>query len=348
VTTRLFAQENRCTPPGSRARTAARCCACGSGSAAAASSRSLISGSPPTPNSCTSVRGSNPSSHDVPAYWWSNIAVEQSPGTRVLVPADQAWRFGYGKTLDLIGIPEYDGVDLSYPMRQRRAVDFFFELAPDQRPWIAALDADGNGLVQASTAGCADSSCSSGVRQGRTPLEEWLSPGLGGHGYAEIQAGLARTQMEHLRLPAATSWHWLEAYGRLDADPQVVHSEDWNAARAGVGAVLESLLSATELTEREQAWLAIADVPTGRWWRGMDCSKRRRTTSWSGTTAVSPGGSPMIASGCSRPGGRRPGSMPGPIPRCGRTADSSSPSSGAAFSATRSLSRHLLNSIVRT
>ncbi|MDX6291062.1 MAG: hypothetical protein QOH50_137 [Kribbellaceae bacterium] len=83
-------------------------------------------------------------------------------------------------------------------MRHRRAVDFFFELAPEQRPWIAALDADGNGLVQ---------------------------------------VGLARTQMEHLRLPAATSWHWLEAYGRLDADPQVVHPEDWNAARAGVGAV---------------------------------------------------------------------------------------------------------------
>jgi hypothetical protein len=85
----------------------------------------------------------------------------------------------------------------------------FFELPPEQRPWIAAL--------------------------------------------------VARTQMEHLRLPAATSWHWLEAYGRLEADPEVVRSEDWNLARTGAGAALESLLSATELTEREQAWLAIAD-----------------------------------------------------------------------------------------
>ena len=34
-------------------------------------------------------------------------------------------------------------------------------------------------------------------------------------GYCEIQAGLARTQLEHLKLPGATTWHWLEAYGRL-------------------------------------------------------------------------------------------------------------------------------------
>jgi hypothetical protein len=62
-------------------------------------------------------------------------------------------------------------------------------------------------------------------------------------------------------------------------------------------------------TERERAWLPLLagnlpatsplNLPTGRWWRGMDCSKRRRTTGWSGTTAVSPGGPPMIASALS-------------------------------------------------
>ncbi|WP_238166058.1 DUF5107 domain-containing protein [Kribbella caucasensis] len=97
------------------------------------------------------ARIQNPSSDVVPAYWWSNIAVEQSPETRVLVPADQAWRFGYGDRLDLVDVPEYDGIDLTYPMRHRRAVDFFFELEPVEHPWIAALDAEGNGLVQAST-----------------------------------------------------------------------------------------------------------------------------------------------------------------------------------------------------
>ncbi len=69
----------------------------------------------------------------------------------MLVPADQAWRFGYGNRLDLVDVPEYDGIDLTYPMRHSRAVDFFFDRSPEERPWIAALDAEGNGLVQAST-----------------------------------------------------------------------------------------------------------------------------------------------------------------------------------------------------
>ena len=37
------------------------------------------------------VRIRNPHDHDVPAYWWSNIAVPQTPQTGILAPADQAW-----------------------------------------------------------------------------------------------------------------------------------------------------------------------------------------------------------------------------------------------------------------
>jgi hypothetical protein len=219
------------------------------------------------------ARIQNPSTDVVPAYWWSNIAVEQSPETRVLVPADQAWRFGYGDRLDLVGVPEYDGIDLTYPMRHRRAVDFFFELEPVEHPWIAALDAEGNGLVQASTdrlTGAAGRGSNQTLRgrklfvwgegKGGRRWQEWLSPGLDGPGYCEIQAGLARTQMEHLKLPGATSWSWLEAYGRLSVDPAVVHG-DWESARRGAGAVLEPLVE--DLADREREWLAVADVEPG-------------------------------------------------------------------------------------
>ncbi|HET6294385.1 MAG TPA: DUF5107 domain-containing protein [Kribbella sp.] len=208
------------------------------------------------------ARIQNPSSNPVPAYWWSNIAVEQSPRTRVLVPADQAWRFGYGNRLDLVDVPEYEGADLTYPMRHRRAVDFFFELPPGQRPWIAALDAEGNGLVQASTDRLRGRKLFVwGEGKGGRRWQEWLSPGLEGPGYAEIQAGLARTQLEHLKLPGATNWHWLEAYGGLSVDPEIAHAEDWGTARAGADAVLEPRL--TDLGEREQEWLTFADVAPG-------------------------------------------------------------------------------------
>jgi hypothetical protein len=209
------------------------------------------------------ARIQNPSNEEVPAYWWSNTAVEQSPETRVLVPADQAWRFGYGNRLDLVGVPEYDGFDLTYSMRHKRAVDFFFELAPEERPWIASLDAEGNGLVQASTQRLRGRKLFVwGEAKGGRRWQDWLSPGLEGAGYAEIQAGLARTQMEHLKLPAATNWHWLEAYGRLSVDPATAHADDWKTARTGASAVLEPVLAA--LPDREQEWLTVADAEPTR------------------------------------------------------------------------------------
>lgn len=227
------------------------------------------------------ARIQNPSSEAVPAYWWSNIAVEQSPETRVLVPADQAWRFGYGNRLDLVGVPEYDGFDLTYSMRHKRAVDFFFELPPEERPWIASLDAEGNGLVQASTQRLRGRKLFVwGEAKGGRRWQDWLSPGLEGAGYAEIQAGLARTQMEHLKLPAATNWHWFEAYGRLSVDPATAHADDWKTARTGASAVLEPVLAA--LPDREQEWLTVADaeptqsLATGSGWGALEL----RRTGW--------------------------------------------------------------------
>ncbi|WP_328988752.1 DUF5107 domain-containing protein [Kribbella sp. NBC_01245] len=234
------------------------------------------------------VRIQNPSDQVVPVYWWSNIAVEQSPGTRVVAPADQAWRFGYGSRLDLVDVPQYDGFDLTYPMQHRRAVDFFFELPPEQRPWIASLDASGTGLVQLSTERLRGRKLFVwGESEGGRRWQEWLAPGMGGDGYAEIQAGLARTQMEHLPLPAETSWSWLEAYGRLEVDPEVVHADDWSAATAGVDAVCELRLSATDLAERYDRWLAVADgrpgeaLFTGSGWGALEIAR----TDWK----VSPG-----------------------------------------------------------
>jgi hypothetical protein len=231
------------------------------------------------------IRLHNPSDTEVPAYWWSNIAVEQSPETRVLVPSDQAWRFGYGKRLDLIDVPLYEGTDLTYPMRHGRAVDFFFEPLAGERPWIASVDADGNGLVQASTERLQGRKLFVwGEGAGGQRWQEWLSPGLQGHGYAEIQAGLARTQMEHLKLPAATSWHWLEAYGRLSVNPDVAHA-DWSPARTGTSDVLLPLLD--ELPEREQQWLHIVDqapaerLATGSGWGALELAR----TGWT----ISPG-----------------------------------------------------------
>lgn len=160
------------------------------------------------------VRVRNPWPHDVPAYWWSNIAVPQTPDTRILVPAKEAWHFDYTRRLSLVPVIE----DLLRPMRHTDAADFFFEIPDGERPWIAIVDGSGNGLIQASTSRLRGRKLFVwGEGPGGRRWQEWLAPGADGHGYCEIQAGLARTQLEHLPLPGHTSWDWLEAYGPVSS-----------------------------------------------------------------------------------------------------------------------------------
>ena len=60
------------------------------------------------------VRIINPHDHDVPMYWWSNMAVPEAADTRVIAPATEAFQFGYER-LDIVPIPQSGGVDVSYP-----------------------------------------------------------------------------------------------------------------------------------------------------------------------------------------------------------------------------------------
>ncbi|MFD8148133.1 DUF5107 domain-containing protein [Streptomyces sp. NPDC059708] len=190
------------------------------------------------------VRVRNPHERPAAVYWWSNTAVPENSGTRVLAPAEEAWHFGYERALRRIPVPRWEDADRTYPLDSTYPADFFYEVEPEAaaRPWIAALDAEGHGLAQAST----------GLLRGRKLFvwgagpggrrwQEWLTePGTGG--YAEIQAGLARTQLEHVRLDGGAEFSWLEAYGPLSAEPGAVHGADWAAARTAAGAALDAAL----------------------------------------------------------------------------------------------------------
>lgn len=176
------------------------------------------------------VRVRNPHERPAPLYWWSNIAVPEE--RRVLAPADEAWHFGYERRLRRVPAAEYEGVDRTYPPRSVFPADYFYEVPDGQRRWIAALDDNGDGLVQTSTDVLRGRKLFVwGSGPGGRRWQEWLTePGTGG--YCEIQAGLARTQLEHVRLEAESEVSWLEAYGPLATDAGVVHGTDWALARA--------------------------------------------------------------------------------------------------------------------
>ncbi|MER6074136.1 DUF5107 domain-containing protein [Streptomyces sp. NPDC001817] len=203
------------------------------------------------------VRVRNPHERPVPTYWWSNIAVPEE--RRVLAPAEEAWHFGYERRLRRVPVPSYDGIDRTHPLNSPYAADYFYEVPDGRRRWIAALDTGGHGLVQTSTDVLRGRKLFVwGNRSGGRRWQEWLTePGTGG--YCEIQAGLARTQLEHVRLEAESEVSWLEAYGPLDAPPE----GEWTRAVQDAEERLESVLPRARVEEAYAAWLPCADTEPG-------------------------------------------------------------------------------------
>lgn len=190
---------------------------------------------------------------DLPVYWWSNIAVPQSDSTRVLVDSDSAFHFGYADALSRVDVPVRDGVDITRPARHRGSADYFF-LAEHQHPWIAAVDDSGAGLGQASTAQLRGRKLFTwGGDPGGETWQRWLSgPGA----YAEIQAGLARTQLEHLRLAAGTTWRFTESYRPISV-PGAAEA-DWDQA---VSAARTASVEAEALDAQHARLTALENAP---------------------------------------------------------------------------------------
>ncbi|GHB16476.1 hypothetical protein GCM10010377_02690 [Streptomyces viridiviolaceus] len=204
------------------------------------------------------VRIRNPHERPVPTYWWSNIAVPEE--RRVLAPADEAWHFGYERRLRRVPVPRHAGADRTYPLNSTYAADYFYELPEGRRRWIAALDEHGHGLVQTSTDALRGRKLFVwGTGPGGRRWQEWLTePGTGG--YCEIQAGLVRTQLEHVRLEAESEVSWLEAYGPLEASPE----GEWHTVLREAEARLETALPRAAVDAAHDAWKPYADTePVG-------------------------------------------------------------------------------------
>jgi hypothetical protein len=201
---------------------------------------------------------SNVNAHEVPVYWWSNIAVPERAGTRVLAPADRAWHLNFDGILHRADAPD------GYTDRYEHAADYFYDIEPSRRPWIAAVDSDGVGLLQTSTDQLRGRKLFVwGRSNGGQRWQEWLSPP--GHAYLEIQAGLARTQLEHLPMPAGERWSWLESYSLVSLGRAVAHGA-YGGAVAGVEGILPALPAVdvslvdtvpTEILHRGSGWGAL-------------------------------------------------------------------------------------------
>lgn len=228
------------------------------------------------------VRLVNPNEEVIPIYWWSNIAVPELPGTRVIVPADSAYCLGC-KSGELIQIPVpyHGGIDYTYSQNVAHAADYFFHIPDDQYPWITALDREGKGLIQISTKRMFGRKLWVwGNSIGGKNWQKFLSPP--GSGYIEIQAGLSRTQLEHIPMQPGEKWSWLEAYGFIEADPDSVHNPNWEKAKKAVEDELINVISFPDLLTEYESGKRLSEAPLvevlhrGSGWGALERHRREK------------------------------------------------------------------------
>lgn len=224
------------------------------------------------PRLLASTRVLNPDPEPTPLYWWTNIAVPQTPGTRVLCPARHAWRTDYSGRLERVGFPFPDGpLDVSVPRASRYAADYFFEVADQSGRVVCAVEPDGHGFAQTGTDALRGRKLFLwGDSAGGRRWQDWL--GEPGREYLEIQAGVCSTQLEHDLLDGHESLSWTEAFSALDLDPSVVGAE-YDAAATAARESVHATTPPEWLEGRHADWLARAAdlvpeelVQTGSGW----------------------------------------------------------------------------------
>ncbi len=220
------------------------------------------------------VQVTNPNAHTVPAYWWSNIAVASSAGTRVVAPSRSAFEFTYARRLRRVPVPGPGGLDLSYPQAAARTADYFFELDPGTLPWIAAVDAAGDGLLHVSSRRLRGRKLFTwGNTPGGRRWQEFLTGST--ESYFEIQAGLTTTQLEHVPLGPGASWSWSEVYGPVSVPVEATHGEWGEAIECMESAIAEAHIPSM-LDERSEAQHGRQGAPlhTGSGWGALESLRR--------------------------------------------------------------------------
>lgn len=230
----------------------------------------------------------NPRDVDVDLYWWTNIAVAETPGIRVLAPAEESVFVSYDDPDGLLAygqaklpsLPTIGGGDGTYPENLGFTNEFFFQCQHSGMPWEAALDAQGRGLFEASTAPLNVRKVFAwGMHQGGRRWQEYLSKQ--GEGYLEIQAGLAPTQQHTVPLAARGQICWTQVFGPLQVDPELAHHADWTVARNGVMATLTEKLNRWDMEGIHRDCAGLAEVAPHEWihhgsgWGALELTRRK-------------------------------------------------------------------------
>lgn len=162
----------------------------------------------------------NDSNQVIPMYWWSNMAVPEYEGGRLVVPAKEAFT-AVGTNGFKVEIPFVNGIDVTDYKKIPTSIDYFFHIPKEEPKYIANIAPEGYGLLQFSTPRLQGRKLFSwGNIDASDRWQEFLTEDAGR--YVEIQAGLGKTQYGCIPMAPHTAWEWMECYGPA-------HSEELSA-----------------------------------------------------------------------------------------------------------------------
>lgn len=183
----------------------------------------------------------NQTAEVVPMYWWSNMAVPEHKGGRVIVPAKEAYT-NRTDAVYKVEVPYVDGIDISRYENIPKQVDYFFHIPKEAPKYIANIDKDGYGLLQMSTARLQSRKLFSwGNNEASGNWQDFLTEKAGR--YVEIQAGLGKTQYGCIPMAPHTAWEWLELYGPVQTSGNA-SGAPYEEAEKEMTAIVQSHLAA--------------------------------------------------------------------------------------------------------
>ncbi len=190
----------------------------------------------------------------IPMYWWSNMAVPEFEGGRIIVPAWKAFTSRKGKVYKT-DIPIVDGVDITRYENIPWTVDYFFDLDKSMPAYIANVNKNGYGLLHLSTKRLQSRKLFSwGNNEGSDRWQEFLTKDAGR--YIEIQAGVGKTQYGCIPMAPHTAWEWMEQYGSIQLSEEELekeHQELWHT-------VAEHIICDTEYGKLEETLKATKEM----------------------------------------------------------------------------------------
>ena len=210
----------------------------------------------------------NPFPEDTTTYWWTNIAIPEDGGTRVLSSTEMAMVLGDPAGVTYEKVPDislFPGKDLSYPHNATRGFDYFFQ-APEgtKTAWEAGAYSDGLVFYDRSTALLLYHKmfCWGNHAAGKHWQEFLSKPGAGY--YIEIQGGIARSQVHDKLFPAHGTIEWTQCFGGMKLEREPLHQPSFPGANAYLGGYIDAVVSEADLLHKNEIFAEYANIPVSQ------------------------------------------------------------------------------------